>query len=221
MAHGILVPWPRSNLCPLHWKHEVLSTGPPGNSLLGVLKPTVATKCLQYHRKWSEVKLLSRVRLFATPWTVAYQASPSMGFSRQEYWSGLPFPSPGDLPDPGIERGSPAFEADALTSEPPGNRVDLNSRAITVYSPTPKLCPSQWAFFILKWSLFNPEWELNSSYMKTKHFWLPIWLSSWPLVFTQSAFLTNWSDRNWCCRKLEIKTNNHIKKKKKAPRFSL
>ena len=63
---------------------------------------------------------LSRVRLFVTPWTVAYQASLSMGFSRQEYWSGLPFPSPGDLPDPGIELGSPAFQADALTSEPPG-----------------------------------------------------------------------------------------------------
>ena len=65
------------------------------------------------------MKLLSRVQLFATPWTVAYQASPSMGFSRQEYWSGLPFPSPGDLPDPGIKPGSPASEADALTSEPP------------------------------------------------------------------------------------------------------
>ena len=67
-----------------------------------------------------KVKSLTRVRLFATPWTVAYQASTSMGFSRQEYWSGLPFPSPGDLPDPGIEPGSPALEADALTSEPPG-----------------------------------------------------------------------------------------------------
>ena len=65
-----------------------------------------------------KVKLLSRVRLFETPWTVAYQASLSMGFSRQEYWSGLPFPSPGDLPDPGIERGFPTLEADALTSEP-------------------------------------------------------------------------------------------------------
>ena len=65
-----------------------------------------------------KVKSLSRVRLFGTPWTVAYQAPPSMGFSRQEYWSGLPFPSPGDLPDPGIEPGSPALEADALTSEP-------------------------------------------------------------------------------------------------------
>ena len=67
-----------------------------------------------------EVKSLSRVRLFTTPWTVAYQASPSMGFSRQEYWSGLPFPSPGDLPDPGIEPGSPALQADTLPSEPPG-----------------------------------------------------------------------------------------------------
>ena len=55
-----------------------------------------------------------------TPGTVTYQASPSMGFSRQEYWSGLPFPSPGDLPDPGIEPRSPTLEADALTSEPPG-----------------------------------------------------------------------------------------------------
>ena len=50
-----------------------------------------------------KVKSLSRVQLFATPWTVAYQAPPSMGFSRQEYWSGLPFPSPGDLLNPGIE----------------------------------------------------------------------------------------------------------------------
>ena len=62
------------------------------------------------------MKLLSRVRLFATPWTVAHQAPPSMGFSRQEYWSGLPFPSPGDLPDPGIESRSPTLQVDALTS---------------------------------------------------------------------------------------------------------
>ena len=67
-----------------------------------------------------KVKSLSRVRLSATPWTEAYQASPSMGFSRQEYWSGLLFPSPGDLPNPGVEPGSPALEADTLTSEPRG-----------------------------------------------------------------------------------------------------
>ena len=66
------------------------------------------------------MKLLSHVRLFVTPWTGAYQAPPSMGFSRQEYWSGLPFPSPGDLPNPGTEPGSPALQADALPSEPPG-----------------------------------------------------------------------------------------------------
>ena len=66
------------------------------------------------------MKSLSRVRLFATPWTVAYQAPQSVEFSRQEYWSGLPFPFPGDLPDPGIEPGSPALHADTLTSEPPG-----------------------------------------------------------------------------------------------------
>ena len=68
-----------------------------------------------------EVKSLSRVRLFATPWTVAYQAPLSMGFSRQEYWSRLPFPSPGDLPDPGIKPRSLALQADALPSEPPGS----------------------------------------------------------------------------------------------------
>ena len=54
-----------------------------------------------------KVKSLSRVWLFANPWTVAYQDPPSMGFSRQEYWSGLQFPSPGDLPNPGIELGLP------------------------------------------------------------------------------------------------------------------
>ena len=66
------------------------------------------------------LKSLSGVRLFATTCTVAYQAPPSMGFSRQEYWSGLPFPSPGDFPNPGIEPGSPIVRADTLPSEPPG-----------------------------------------------------------------------------------------------------
>ena len=65
------------------------------------------------------VKLLSCVRPFGIPWTVAYQAHPSMEFSRQEYWSGLSFPSPGDLPDPGIEPRSLALQVDALPSEPP------------------------------------------------------------------------------------------------------
>ena len=57
--------------------------------------------------------------------------SPSMGFSRQEYWSGSPFPSPGDLSNPGIKPGSPAFQADALTSEPPGNQY-INWQSIFI-----------------------------------------------------------------------------------------
>ena len=71
-----------------------------------------------------KVKSLSRVRLFATPWTVAYQAPQSMEFSRQEYWRGLPFPSPGDLPNPGIEARSPSLQADALPSESPGKALE-------------------------------------------------------------------------------------------------
>ena len=71
-----------------------------------------------------KVKSLSRVLLFATPWTVAYQALLSVGFSRQEYWSGVPFLSPGDLPNPGIEPGSPVLQLDALPSEPPGKSIN-------------------------------------------------------------------------------------------------
>ena len=69
---------------------------------------------------WKIYRSLSHVQLCATLWTVAHQAPPSMGFSRQEYWSWFPFSSPGDLPDPRIEPRSPALQADALTSEPPG-----------------------------------------------------------------------------------------------------
>ena len=72
-----------------------------------------------------KVKLLSSVQLFVIPLTVLYQAPPSMAFSRQEYWSGLPFPSPGDLSDPGIELSFPALQADALPSEPPGKPFAL------------------------------------------------------------------------------------------------
>ena len=70
------------------------------------------------------MKLLSRFQLFVTPWTVAYQAPQSMEFSKQEYWSGLPFPSPGDFPNPGIEPGPPALQAAALPSEPAGKPQD-------------------------------------------------------------------------------------------------
>ena len=68
------------------------------------------------HPEFSSIQSLSRVQLFATPWTVAHQAPLSMGISRQEYWSGLPFPIPGDLPT-GIKPGAPALQADSLPSE--------------------------------------------------------------------------------------------------------
>ena len=100
----------------------------PQSPPLLVGTPPVVRSSLSSHGKeesaWDllwpmKVKPLSHVWLFATPWTIAYQASPSMGFSKQEYRSGLPFPSPGDLPNPGIEPRSPALQADALPSRPP------------------------------------------------------------------------------------------------------
>ena len=97
--------FPFLSLSPFTSSHHLLP--PP---LTSIHTPIVKVK----------MKSFSRVWLFATPWTVAHQASPSMEFSRQEYWSGFLFPSPGDLPDPGIERRSPTLQADALPSEPPG-----------------------------------------------------------------------------------------------------
>ena len=74
-------------------------------------------------RPCAHAQSLSRVRLSVTPWTVALQAPLSMGFSRQEYWSEWPFPSPGDLPDPGVESGSSALQVASLPSELPGKSL--------------------------------------------------------------------------------------------------
>ena len=96
-------------------------TSPPQRPRMATW-PLVLTCCWSWrHPKW-HAQSLSCVWFFATPWTIAHQASLSMGFSRQESWSGLPFPSPVDLPDPRIEPGSPALQADALSSEPPGKQ---------------------------------------------------------------------------------------------------
>ena len=89
---------------------------------------------VEWKWKWSR----SVVSNSTTPWTVAHQAPLSMGFSRQEYWRGLPFPSPGDLPNPEIEPRPPALQADALTSEPPGFwSVEVNNLCNQVYSFSP------------------------------------------------------------------------------------
>ena len=95
------------------------------NSLLSILldfqtpRQIYFSKCL-IHTYIYVLTHFSRVQLFVTLWTVACQASLSLGFSRQEYWSGLPFPPPEDLPNPGTEPGSPALQADSLPTEPPG-----------------------------------------------------------------------------------------------------
>ena len=97
-----------------------------------------------------KVKLLSRVQLFAIPWTVVYQASLSMGFSRQEYWSGLSFPSSGDLPDPGTEPRSPALQADALPSELPGKpsaNIDLVIKTVKAHCKTLQINHLHRSFF--------------------------------------------------------------------------
>ena len=98
-----------------------------GSSLKTTSVQIYGTFCKITGLKWSEVKSLSHVRLFATPWTIAYHAPQSMEFSKQEYWSGLPFSSPGDLPNPGIKPWSPTLQADALLSKPPGKPIFLLS----------------------------------------------------------------------------------------------
>ena len=92
---------------------DPIDGSPPGSPIPGILQAkTLQWVAISFSNAWKwkvKVKSLSRVRLLATPWTVAHQAPLSMGFPRQEYWSGLPRPSPGDLPDPGIEPTSPAL----------------------------------------------------------------------------------------------------------------
>ena len=102
------------------WHHPVSSHWPIPVPALPI--PSAVGVCTILHCQLVKMKVtsLSCVLLFSTPWTVAYQDPLSMGFSRQEYWCGLPLPSPGDLPDPGIEPGSLTLQADTLPSESPG-----------------------------------------------------------------------------------------------------
>ena len=94
----------------LHWQANSLPRSHLGSPVASISEVSEVARC---------------VRLFATPWTVPHQAPPSMGFSRQEYWSGLPFPSAGDLPNSGIEPWSPTLQTDALPSEPAGKPTAL------------------------------------------------------------------------------------------------
>ena len=98
-------------------------------------------------------QLLSHVQLFVTPWTVAHQAPLFMEFSSQEYWSRLPFPSPGDLPNPGIEATSPTLQADSLPFEPPGkllfrvlekSQMNLLAQPVHVEATISRMAPGPW-----------------------------------------------------------------------------
>ena len=126
----------------------------------------------------SEWKSLSRVWLFATQWTVACQAPLSMGFSRQEYWSGLPFPSPGDLPDPGIEPWSPALQADSLPTE---LSRKLISEFIKIHKYRWKKCMTGWANCIMmliyqtgKRFCSNPPKKVLPSLISVSCSWKPV-----------------------------------------------
>ena len=90
------------------------------------------------------VQSLSRVRHFVTPWTVAHQAPLSMGFPRQDYWSGLPFPAPGDLPNPRIKPVSPTLAKLFFTTEPPGKPAVVISRCMCVHAQLLQPCLTLW-----------------------------------------------------------------------------
>ena len=103
---------------------DPIDGSPPGCLIPGILQArTLEWVAISFSNAWKWKRkcwLLSCVQLFVTPWTVVCQAPLSMGFSRQEYWSRLPFPSPGDLPNSGIESASPALQVNSLPSESPG-----------------------------------------------------------------------------------------------------
>ena len=125
-----------------------------------------------------KVKSLSCVWLFATPWTVAYKPPPSMGFSRQEYWSGLPFPSPRDLPDSGIRPGSPALQTYALISEPPQHRYLL---------PTWELYIQKLTRYLHLHDVWAPWLNQFSSVAQS----CPTLMTTWPATHQASLSITN------------------------------
>ena len=109
------------------------------------MKPRHACVCLLSH--------FSHVWLFVTLWTVAYQPPLSMGLSRQECWSGLPFPSPGGLPVPGVEPRSPALQADSLPTEPPGSYFTERNLSLI---PNPQLLTDGSS------QCFKPSWAFSA-----------------------------------------------------------
>ena len=162
--HGLYSPWnfPGQNIEVVAFPLSRASSQPRDQTQVSCVAGGFLTSWATREALWflvSEAKLLSHVWFFATPWIVAYQIPPSIGFSRQEYWSGLPFPSPGDLPYRGTEPRSPA---DALLCELPGE-----PRAPSADKPPPPPGPEWSASHLslqdLLLSLISPSFSPSSS----------------------------------------------------------
>ena len=112
----------------------------------------------------------SRVQLCATPWTAAHQAPPSLGFSRQEHWSGLPCPPPGDLPKPGIKLRSPALQADFLLPEPLGKpkNTEVGSLSFLQGIKLGSVQESNQGFLHCRWILYQPSYQASPSIYAAK-----------------------------------------------------
>ena len=162
----------------------------------------LGTQVLEIERK--KVKSLSHVRLFVIPWPITCQAPPSIGFSRQEYQSGLPFPSPGDLPSPGIKPGSPTLQADSLPFEPPlevEGKIPRNSQKIfqesqnlllTSKNMTYKVKPSIKAEESLKPPVGEQETQDQKVSLAVKHLC--------PVTRPDNAFCTSNSSNGSSCK---------------------
>jgi len=124
--------------------------------------PSLPQQCLVV------VYSLNPVRFFATPWTIAHQAPLSIGLPRQEYWSGLPFPSSGVLPDPGIRPGSPALWVDSFPTEPPGKAAP--STAVSKHLKTLKGHPKMLSTYqgVKERELLLPPLLLHTQELKNK-----------------------------------------------------
>ena len=136
---------------------------------------------------------------FATPWTVAYQASPSREFSRQEYWSGLPFPSPGDIPDPGIKPRYPELQAVSLPPKPPG-KTSIRSPFLLSGIPTgkpdnevpsectvPYLMPSFGTFSDTEYMYFINRMPSNEPVSTRTQHWILVFPSDFSTVWVDSS----------------------------------
>ena len=175
--------------------------------------PVKCKQCHVWKWKWSHSVMSDSV----TAWTVAYQASPSMGFSRQEYWSELPFPSPGDLPDPGIKPWSLVLQADTWPSEPQGKPMSCieSESESEVAQSCPTLCDtmdcSLAAFSlhgilqarVLEWVAISFSRGSSRPRDRTQVSWIPgrrfnLWATREAQWFEVKSVCSTWKAWNQC-----------------------